>query len=919
MLLTIYIERVNPGEFGVAQPWNYLFRKSFWNHRRSSTIEPSDLDLKEHHPRLQDTSNDQVNDTHHWIQLTSLMNVKSPSLAINHLTKKFGKLQAVSDLSLDFYEGEVCSLLGHNGAGKTTTTFILVGMLEPTSGSVTVQGMDNREHIQEVRKLLGFCPQYEYEYRIFMDKQETCDSRHVTRFIREHVKNAVLERGSASELVYGIKRDESNKIERLINALDQHRQSIGINSYGLSMTTIEDVFLNVLPTPEEIQSTLLQNDRIIDAQVTLLPSIYNPQTIVTYSNNNESYVPQRLLNYLINAGAIVDEISNDNVLEYILPKYYQSEDAFVNQYKMGFASYNDPTAQSPILKFNTYFSTVNYHTMPTSLGIAVTNLFQFYANSSAKSIVTTNQPIAKTVTVLTAQARAFQNLLCFDSLPVSIGATANSKTQSEVYIYRNTEETGYFFLMFLMYSLASLPFIYTFSFGVKRELIGVINFFLLNVLICFADMILSFLATVAQEKGSSNQNGTTAGATAVTTIRWILSGLLPTVNLKHALSNIRLRSNRDCIKSFNSIMGTNYAFDEPWMSVYEPDEDVRIERESILKEYEQSTSTVILVRDLVKQFTKRKEKSLTRRIYTAVDHLNFRVSTRSCFGLLGANGAGKTTTFRILIDNIKPTSGEIIINGKNISKMKRDLEIGFCPQFDWLVDGLNVTETVILFASGGNKRKLSAVIAFMANPALVFLDEPTTGLDAAAKRKLWAVIRSARDIGITIIMTSHSMEECEALCTRIGIMKLGQFMCLGNLQHLKNRFGDGYAVQVKVSIDKVQKIKDDLTSFFPEIEIQDQHDGMLFCNIPFSSTSSSPLKDKNATTSTFNLVRIFAMLNAQKNQKLIESYSLSQTTLEQIFVRLAGDDEDNISTISSNKEPLNQTEAADESKLYYNQ
>ncbi|CAF3375151.1 unnamed protein product [Rotaria sp. Silwood1] len=140
-------------------------------------------------------------------------------------------------------------------------------------------------------------------------------------------------------------------------------------------------------------------------------------------------------------------------------------------------------------------------------------------------------------------------------------------------------------------------------------------------------------------------------------------------------------------------------------------------------------------------------------------------------------------------------------------------------------------------------------------------------------------------------------------------------MCLGNLQHLKNRFGDGYAVQVKVSIDKVQKIKDDLTSFFPEIEIQDQHDGMLFCNIPFSSTSSSPLKDKNATTSTFNLVRIFAMLNAQKNQKLIESYSLSQTTLEQIFVRLAGDDEDNISTISSNKEPLNQTEAADENRL----
>lgn len=121
-----------------------------------------------------------------------------------------------------------------------------------------------------------------------------------------------------------------------------------------------------------------------------------------------------------------------------------------------------------------------------------------------------------------------------------------------------------------MYSLASLPFVYVFSFAVKRELIGVINFFLLNVLICFADMILSFLVTVVQEKGSSDQNRMATGAIAVNSIRWILSVLLPTVNLKHALSNIRLHSDRDCITSINSIMGTNYAYDESWMSIHEP-------------------------------------------------------------------------------------------------------------------------------------------------------------------------------------------------------------------------------------------------------------------------------------------------------------------------------------------------------------
>ncbi len=116
------------------------------------------------------------------------------------------------------------------------------------------------------------------------------------------------------------------------------------------------------------------------------------------------------------------------------------------------------------------------------------------------------------------------------------------------------------------------------------------------------------------------------------------------------------------------------------------DEDVRNERRLILQENSSSSSSVILVRDLVQRFKKRKEKSIHRRIYTAVDHLNFRVTKRSCFGLLGislfshllcffyvdilgANGAGKTTTFRMLINDLKPTSGEIIINGKNINKI----------------------------------------------------------------------------------------------------------------------------------------------------------------------------------------------------------------------------------------------------------
>ncbi|CAF0732489.1 unnamed protein product [Adineta steineri] len=1290
LFLAIYVERVNPGEFGVAQSWNYLFKRSYWKPSATSVVKPSDSN-----GHARSVKNGHIGDGNtNWIEMNSMKNKKDPLLIISHLTKKFGKFEAVSDLSLKFYAGEVCSLLGHNGAGKTTTTFILVGMLEATSGQVTIEGLDSREHIQDVRKILGFCPQYdilydelsvkehlelvgkmrhmkpevmkqaiettlqliglvndrqtlsknlsggmkrrlsigisfmgdpkilildeptsgidpynrrliwtiirkmkesgkciiltthfleeadvlsdriaimtsgrlqangtpdflksqiEFEYRLFIDKQETYPNERVTVFIQKYLPNIVLERESSSEMVFGIRRNESKEIGRLVHALDEEKLNIGVDHYGLSMTTIEEVFLrliqeaeeeevikhgaassqelankvfraeheredgfrlfwlrigallikrihvlrrqyvflvgffllpilieiiivSVLPSPQDIQASLVQNNHVTGAQVTFQPSIYNPQTIVSYANNNGSNARTNLMNYLQNTGATIDEISSDTVLSYVQNRYYASEDIFVNKYQIALALYNNLTSTSPSLTFNSYFSTVNYHAMPVSLSAASTNLFQFYANSTTKKITTTNQPILTTSTSYTALARFFDILYCFDTLPLSlfnfinsivvsifmsmlivpiiqertkhskdlqlltnlskgtywlsniicdiclcvilcalltivvkIGAAANPNIQSEVHIYNNSTQGGYFFLMILMYSLASLPLIYVYSFSPKSELIGFIVFFIVNVIACFFDMILHFIATFSQSQ-AINATSVTKATSIMNNLTYVLIILFPSVNLKRSLFNIRLRSNPDCISSLNSLLFTSYSATEPWMSIYEPglglaflifcvqmlfwwfilvlienkehmklgcqefcccccnmnrkkvgkkhkyavpgsgrtsngmvpgrealpsssapwndahlDEDVRNERQSVLHTNSSSTSFVIVVRDLVQQFKKRKNKLSGQRIYTAVDHLNFRVTKKSCFGLLGANGAGKTTTFRMLINDLKPTSGDIFINGKNINKIERDLEIGFCPQFDWLISNLTVRETLTLFArlkglkwseiseicgdminlfglepyehrrierlSGGNKRKVSAVLAFMANPALVFLDEPTTGLDAAAKRKLWNVIRAARDIGLTIILTSHSMEECEALCTKIGIMKLGQFVCLGTLQRLKNRFGSGYAVQVKLPLQDVNVFKEELMLTLPGIQIEEQHNGMLFCSIPFSSLSTTPgVTNENL----MSLSQTFEWFNKKTEEKSIESYSITQTTLDQIFVHLTGEDEDAI-------------------------
>ena len=100
--------------------------------------------------------------------------------------------------------------------------------------------------------------------------------------------------------------------------------------------------------------------------------------------------------------------------------------------------------------------------------------------------------------------------------------------------------------------------------------------------------------------------------------------------------------------------------------------------------------------------------------------------------------------------------------------------------------------------SGGNQRKVQLAVALLSRPAVVFLDEPTSGMDPGARRKAWDCIRAAAHCGAAILLTSHSMDECEALCHRLAIMVAGNFYCLGSVQHLKGKFGAKYNFKMKI-------------------------------------------------------------------------------------------------------------------------
>lgn len=220
----------------------------------------------------------------------------------------------------------------------------------------------------------------------------------------------------------------------------------------------------------------------------------------------------------------------------------------------------------------------------------------------------------------------------------------------------------------------------------------------------------------------------------------------------------------------------------------------------------------------------------------AVHGLSFGLRKGECFGFLGINGAGKTSTLNMLTGAVLPSGGTAYVGGHDIvmEQWKVRRLLGYCPQHDALLDRLTVREHLELFGriksikrrvlrgfcdammrdlsleehvdkmamtlSGGNKRKLSLAIALMGSPPLVLLDEPSTGVDPAARRLMWNVITSASTVRrqCSVMLTTHNMEEAEALCSRIGIMVGGRLRCIGSNQRLKARFGSGYQLEARL-------------------------------------------------------------------------------------------------------------------------
>ncbi|KAH9493244.1 ATP-binding cassette sub- A member 3 [Bulinus truncatus] len=277
--------------------------------------------------------------------------------------------------------------------------------------------------------------------------------------------------------------------------------------------------------------------------------------------------------------------------------------------------------------------------------------------------------------------------------------------------------------------------------------------------------------------------------------------------------------------------------------------------------------------------------------------------------LLGHNGAGKTTTINMITGFLPPTKGTAIVNGfdvtKNLKEARRN--VGLCPQHDILFPSLTCEEHLVFYSklreqydrvntkkeidtmleeveltekrkcysavlSGGQKRKLSVACSFIGGSQIVFLDEPSSGLDPSARRELWNFLKKKRE-GRTILLTTHYMDEADILGDRIVIMAEGVVKCYGTSNFLKRIYGTGYHMNiVKLPDCDVQEITETIQKYIPEVKRTHQTNNEIFYLLPE--------KDVHLYS------KMMLELENKRSELKIESFGVVATSLEDVFVRV---------------------------------
>uniref|UniRef100_A0A8D3EBB0 ABC transporter domain-containing protein n=1 Tax=Scophthalmus maximus TaxID=52904 RepID=A0A8D3EBB0_SCOMX len=677
-------------------------------------------------------------------------------------------------------------------------------------------------------------------YHMVIVKDALCNVSEITRLVHLYVPNATLESSAGAELSYILPKESTSRFELLFAELEMNRDELGIASYGASVTTMEEVFLRG-KTGFAIAINLMYGMASLSSTFALL--------LVTESSIKSKHVQQVSGVYLSNFwfSALLWDLVN-----FLLPCLLM----LVVFRAFGVQAFVEDNHLVDVLLLLLLYG---WAVVPLMYLLS----FLFSTAAAAYTRLTIFNVISGTATFLAVSIMTIPELKLQDM----------SRLLDKV------------FLIFPNYCLGM-------SFSQFYQNYEFMSF-------CTSSPISK---TVCKYLSKYCLDVPGVG-------RFLVAFSVQGVVFIILLFVIELQFVRTIRRFLTSLVRRQKKFSQNAVLLPE-DRDVAEERKRVFEcqpIIESMVGSPLILQELSKVYSNGPN-------LLAVDRLSLAVGKGECFGLLGFNGAGKTTTFKMLTGDESITSGDAYIDGYSILRdiKKVQQRIGYCPQFDAVLDHMTGRETLCMSArlrgiperyvsgcvenvlrslllephadklvrsySGGNKRKLSAGMALIGGPPVIFLDEPSTGMDPVARRLLWDSVTRTRESGKAIIITSHSMEECEALCTRLAVMVNGQIKCLGSPQHLKSKFGSGYTLLAKVHIETevedsdLHLFKDFIESTFPGSQLKDEHQGMVHYHL---------------TDKTLTWAQVFGTLEAAKEKYQIEDYCVSQISLEQVFLSFA--------------------------------
>ncbi|XP_065346180.1 phospholipid-transporting ATPase ABCA3-like [Cloeon dipterum] len=736
-------------------------------------------------------------------------------------------------------------------------------------------------------------------YRLNLLTTNSCDQNSLQNAVKNVLPEAIVEKSSQDTtdsanrgpITFTLPTEKVDQFPRLFDVLETLKDDLGISSIGVSITTMKDVFLKV----GDLSAIKYDNKSLSDFDITdrgmetpLITQTIKLTGISLFFEQFRALLVKKVIFSKKNWFLLLLQV--DELQE----KLIEIGTSSLRDYLLNYIVAANITSVNEALQVTGFFSFSSAHSAPISLNLMSNALLNYHLPSEYQ-ISTENQPIPH-------KTESEERVLESRQLQMMTGCPAYLIWLSYFVIDALITSVVAILVLVVVYLVDTL---HIFTSGPALE--------------SKCEMVHACYQPASYIWGDKDYKGfnwpvKTGGIGQE--LLYFLFGIVFWGTIVLILdSGVLSRIFEKVLTKVEQIRPTVEADSNP------EDEDVREERERVENNFESPIGDSVLA---VKSLQKRFGYPIGQKgRFPAVKGVSFRVERGECFGLLGVNGAGKSTTFKMLTGAVPPTNGNALLRQFTLkSDLRKFLSgIGYCPQTNAQLGVLTGRETLHLFArlrgmprdqikevvnkwlvalglmeyanrpagtySGGNQRKLSAGIALIGESPVVLLDEPTSGVDPAARRQLWQVLASCQKAGQSIVLTSHSMDECEALCSRLAIMVAGKLVCLGPIGHLKNKFGQGYTLMVKVqmavsnnddeatslAVTQLSNLKNDIQMKFAPCELIDEHIGFLHYQLKGTGRKWAEMFKE--------------MQSLKSMHTILEDYTLSETTLEQLFLSFA--------------------------------